>query len=219
MLGKFITLEGGEGVGKSTQVPRIIDELKKRGIEAIRTREPGGTEGAEKIRNLLVKSNAPNWDMVTELMLFFAARRDHVEKLIKPALAEGKWVICDRFADSSFAYQCYGGNLPLETALEQYKIALGDFWPDLTILFDINNQENLQKAIDREGEEKRFELKGLSFHEKVKQGFKELAQKFPERYVSLTEQKTIPEMTEIIMQQIDNRFSINPLLIQKNNGR
>lgn len=209
MKGKFITIEGGEGVGKTTQIMLMAEKLKALGKEVVITREPGGTPGGEEIRQLLVTGESGRWDAVTEMMLFFASRRDHTEKLIKPALEKGIWVISDRYADSSFAYQSYGKGLPLELLFEQYRIALGNFEPDLTIFFDLASKESLQKALFRDGEEKRFEREGMDFHERVTEGFRDLAKKFSHRYETISEWGSIEEINEKIMGFLQKRFNIS----------
>ena len=136
--GKFITLEGGEGAGKTTQGERLIASLESAGIETVLTREPGGTFGAEAIRDLVLSGTKDRWSGMTELLLMYAARVDHVEKLIRPALNRGAWVISDRFADSSAAYQGYARGLGAESVAAVHNAVMGDFKPDLTILFDLS---------------------------------------------------------------------------------
>ena len=179
--GYFITLEGGEGAGKTTQISRLKDLLADQGIEVLTTREPGGSEGAEQIRALLVNGDPGRWDSMTETLLHFAARRDHVEKVVKPALADGKWVISDRFADSTMAYQGYGHGLGVETISRVYDIVLADFKPDLTIVLDLDVEAGLGRALSRSGGEDRYERMEIEFHRQLRQGFQEIARKDPER--------------------------------------
>ncbi|RME64180.1 MAG: dTMP kinase, partial [Alphaproteobacteria bacterium] len=150
--GRLITLEGGEGAGKSTQIRYLQDFLStKYGLEIVVTREPGGTPGAEAIRELLVHGDARRWDGVAELLLHYAARRDHVERLIKPALARGAWVLSDRFADSSMAYQGIVQGVGLDRVFELHQLVLGNFWPDLTFVLDLPVSVGLQRASARDG--------------------------------------------------------------------
>lgn len=183
--GLLITLEGGEGSGKSTQIKKLADTLRDDGYDIVVTREPGGTAEAEKIRNLLVHRDGGNWTPVAECLLLFAARVMHVENLIKPSMDKGCIVICDRFADSTRAYQGYGHGLPLETVEDIYRVALGSFKPDLTFILDLPVEAGLARAgkrldADQSGED-RFEQMGLKFHERMRQGYLEIAQADPQR--------------------------------------
>jgi len=166
--GRFITLEGGEGAGKSTQIKRLTARLAARGIEAVATREPGGTPGAEAIRSLLVTGDVARWDAVTETLLHYAARREHVEKTVRPALARGAWVISDRFADSTMAYQGHAGAVGAARVAALHKLVLGDFQPDLTLILDLPVQVGLARAKARAGIEDRYERMGLAFHEALR---------------------------------------------------
>jgi dTMP kinase len=181
--GPFITLEGGEGAGKSTQAARLTARLRGVGCEALATREPGGSAGAEAIRALLVIGAADRWSPEAETLLMYAARLDHVERTIAPALAEGTTVVCDRFADSTRAYQGAGGgaNAALIDALEHEMRAL--CWPDLTLVFDLDAEAGLARAADRAGGETRFETKGLAFHERLRGAFLAIAAAEPQRCV------------------------------------
>ena len=179
--GCFITLEGGEGAGKTTQISRLKDLLVDRDIDVLTTREPGGSEGAEQIRNLLVNGDPGRWDSMTETLLHFAARRDHVEKVVKPALAAGTWIISDRFADSTMAYQGYGHGLGLETISRIYEVVLADFKPDLTIILDLDVEAGLGRALSRSGGEDRYERMEIDFHRKLRQGFLDIAHNNPDR--------------------------------------
>lgn len=178
--GKFITFEGGEGAGKSTQIARLANRLEKKGIAAITTREPGGTDAAEAVRRLLVTGEAARWDGVSEALLLFAARRSHAEELIKPALEEGKWVLCDRFADSTTAYQGIVRGIGEDAVKTLYKLTLGDFAPDLTLILDINPAAGLKRSHARNHAEAtgetRFEEMGKDFHDKLRQAYRKIAQ-------------------------------------------
>ena len=178
---RFITFEGGEGAGKSTQLKRLVAHLASAGREVVATREPGGSPGAESIRELVLNGAADRWSPVTETLLMYAARRDHVERVIRPALARGAWVVCDRFADSTRAYQgAAGGTDPgLIAAMETF--ILEDTRPDLTLIFDLPVEAGLARATTRAGAELRFESKGLAFHERLRAGFLAIAQAEPKR--------------------------------------
>jgi dTMP kinase len=180
--GRFITFEGGEGAGKSTQIRRLGARLEAAGVEVVVTREPGGSPGAETIRELLVNGDADRWSPTTEALLMYAARRDHLERTIRPALARGAVVLCDRFADSTRAYQGAGGKLSLEAiaALEGFALEAGD-WPDLTLILDLPVAEGLKRAASRGGGEARFESKGLAFHERLRAGYLAIAEREPQR--------------------------------------
>ena len=145
--GRFISFEGGEGAGKSTQARLLRDALDARGISCVPTREPGGSPGAEDIRKLLVQGDINRWEPVAETLLLFAARADHISRTIRPALAAGKWVICDRFTDSTYAYQGVGRNVERETIRRIETIAIDDFRPDLTLVLDISPEIGLLRAI------------------------------------------------------------------------
>jgi dTMP kinase len=183
--GKFITVEGGEGAGKSTQVALLVDALDRAGIAALATREPGGSPGAEAIRRLLLQGETERWDAAGEALLLFAARRDHVIRLIEPTLKAGRWVVCDRFTDSTIAYQGYGRGLPLAELAALRHFALGDFWPDLTLILDLPVATGLARAASRAGAPQalgdRFERLDRDFHERLRDGFLTIAKAEPER--------------------------------------
>ena len=181
--GKFITFEGGEGAGKSTQLRRLADRLERAGRPVVRTREPGGSAGAEAIRALLVTGEADRWSPVTETLLLYAARRDHIERVIQPALGAGAVVLCDRFADSTRAYQGAGGGAgaSLIGALEAE--VLQGLKPDLTLVLDLPAPAGLARALGRGGAEERFESKGLAFHERLRAAFLGIAAAEPVRCV------------------------------------
>lgn len=180
--GRFIAFEGGEGAGKSTQVKALVARLRAAGIEVVQTREPGGSPGAEALRDLLVQGDAGRWSPLSELLMMYAARCDHLEKVIRPALKRGAWVICDRFADSSRAYQGAGGGIA-PAFIEQVDAAVvADTQPDLVIVMDMPVEAGLQRAAARGDVENRFESKGVAFHERLRQGFLARAAAVPERY-------------------------------------
>ncbi|MBF0249086.1 MAG: dTMP kinase [Alphaproteobacteria bacterium] len=181
--GRFITFEGGEGAGKSTQVTRLKLALETAGHAVLTTREPGGSDGGEDIRALLVNGETHRWEPLTEALLNYAARHEHLEKVIKPALASGTWVICDRFADSTMAYQGYGHGMDRETIRRLHRLVVGDIAPDLTLIFDLPVEAGLERAGIRGQGEDRYERMGLDFHERLRQGFLDIAGKEPRRCV------------------------------------
>ncbi|PZO34467.1 MAG: dTMP kinase, partial [Alphaproteobacteria bacterium] len=179
--GQFITFEGGEGAGKSTQVLRLVADLRARGIDVIHTREPGGSPGAEAIRALVVSGDADRWSARTEALLMFASRSDHLEKTIRPALDAGVWVVCDRFADSSRAYQGAGGGAAPEFIEALERAVVGEDQPVLTLILDLPVAVGLERALARGQADTRFESKGLAFHQRLRDGFGEVAMRYPER--------------------------------------
>lgn len=181
--GRFITIEGGEGAGKSTQAGLLAAALEQAGITARATREPGGSPGGEAIRHLLLDGEGKRWDAVSEALLLVAARRDHVTRLIAPALAQGMWIVSDRFADSTLAYQGYGRGLALAELAALHRFALGDFAPDLTVILDLPVEAGLARVAARSASADRFERLDRAFHERLCQGFRQIAADHPERCV------------------------------------
>ena len=180
-IGKFITFEGGEGAGKTTQAKMLCEALEGAGIETLLTREPGGTFGAEAIRNLVLEGTSDRWSGMTELLLMYAARLDHMEKLIKPALERGVWVISDRFADSSLAYQGYARGLGAEKVKAVHAAVMDEFEPDLTILFDID-PILAQKRVETRGEDlSRFDAESIAFHNTLREAFLNIAEENSQR--------------------------------------
>ena len=200
--GRFITFEGGEGTGKSTQIKLLAHALEERGISVLTTREPGGSSGAEKIRELLVKGEPNQWDPLTEALLFLAARRDHVEKVIKPALKKGQWVISDRYHDSTVTYTGYGHGVDLKTLEKLYTLIIGDFTPDKVIILDIDPHVGLSRAVERGGEEDRIEKKGLAFHKKVREGYLTLASHDSEHYVVISADQSVETVHQAILTKL-----------------
>jgi len=178
--GKFIALEGGEGVGKSTQVKALADALRSRGIEVVVTREPGGSEGAERIRDLLLTGTDDRWSAEAEALLFAAARADHVAKTIRPALEAGRWVLSDRFVDSSLAYQGGAGGLGIEVVRSINAFAIGDSFPDRTLVLTINEGAERARARDVEGSD-RIGGRSDDYHGKVAAAFHIIAAEEPHR--------------------------------------
>ncbi|MBK3799057.1 dTMP kinase [Azospirillum brasilense] len=181
--GRFITLEGGEGAGKTTQIRLLADALISLGKRVVLTREPGGSPGAEEIRGLLVSGETGRWGPVTEALLHTAARRDHLERTVWPALEAGHWVICDRFFDSTMAYQGYGLGLGRDLVAALQATALGDFRPDLTLILDLPVEEGLARAAARRGGEDRYERMDVAFHHRLRSGFLDIAAWEPGRCV------------------------------------
>ncbi len=183
--GKFITLEGGEGAGKTTQIKLLADALKGAGINPVVTREPGGAPAAEVIRGLLVEGSVDRWQPMTEALLHFAARVEHVKETIQPALAAGQWVVSDRFSDSTIAYQGYGHGLGGDAIARLHTLVLGDFQPDLTLILDIPVADGLARAANREAEngagEDRYERMDEDFHHRLRDGFLDIAKQNPDR--------------------------------------
>lgn len=184
--GKFIALEGGEGAGKSTQARLLADALRTRGIETVTTREPGGTPGAETIRNLLLGWDGDGWNPRAEALLFAAARSDHVEKLIRPALSRGQWVICDRFLDSSRAYQGGGGGLSDADIVELHRIGSAGLLPDLTLLMEVPPNVAAERLAARDaGDTDRIGGRDADYHARVAAAFTRLSEAEPDRFVRI----------------------------------
>lgn len=205
--GFFISFEGGEGAGKSTQIRRLAERLRAAGHDVVVTREPGGSPGAEAIRELLVNGAADRWSPVTETLLMYAARRDHVERVIRPALAEGKVVLCDRFADSTRAYQGAGGDAPASLIASLEEHVLNGTVPVLTLILDLPAQVGLQRAEARGGAA-RFESKGLEFHERLRAGYLEIAGREPERCVVIDADAEIDAVTVAIADAVAQRLKL-----------
>lgn len=196
--GRFITLEGGEGAGKSTQQSRLVARLSELGHEVVATREPGGSEGGEAIRDLLVNGAPERWSAVTEVLLMNAARRDHLERRIRPALERGAFVVCDRFADSTRAYQGAGGEADMELIREIEHFVVEDAKPDLTLILDLPVEDGLRRAAHRGGGEARFESKGLAFHQRLRAKFLEIAEAEPERCAVVDATRVQDDVAEAI---------------------
>lgn len=211
--GRFITLEGGEGAGKSTQAKRLARHLEALGLELLLTREPGGTEGAEAIRELIVHGPADRWRPLTELYLFLAARDDHLERAILPALKRGAWVVCDRFADSSRVYQGYAGEVGLETVDALHAPLLAGHEPDLTLLLDVPVEVGMARCSARSssaagGPIARFEAKDRAYHERVREGFLMLAAREAARFVVIDAAKDEEQVAEAVWRAVTSRFGL-----------
>jgi dTMP kinase len=207
----FITFEGGEGSGKSTQIKLLKEWLAGRNIAVTAAREPGGTEGAEAIRNLLVQGKENRWDTETDTLLFSAARRDLLAKIIWPALERGEWVLCDRFLDSTYAYQCYGRGLPLEKAKAVYKFLAGDFMPDVTFFLDIDPRKGIERALhgkNRATHENRYEGFDFSFHENLHAAYKKMASEDPKRFITINADQSLDAVQDDLRTAITKRFGL-----------
>lgn len=178
---RFVTLEGGEGAGKSTQARRLAAALRQAGLAAVETREPGGSPGAEEIRRLLTTGEVGRWSPMAETLLNYAARADHIRRKINPALAAGQWVISDRFADSTMAYQGYGHGVDRGFITRLATAVLGDLKPDLTLVFDLPVEQGLSRTRQRKGGEDRYERMNRDFHEALRQGYLAIARAEPGR--------------------------------------
>ncbi len=204
--GRLITLEGGEGAGKSTQVKRLAASLADRGIIVVTTREPGGAAGSELIRRLLVEGDPDRWDPETEALLHYAARREHLRSTIRPALERGDWVVCDRFSDSTMAYQGYGHGLGRDWIARLHATALDDFQPDLTVILDLPVEEGLRRAGRRSGDETRYERMDGGFHERMRDGFLAIAEAEPRRCVLIDAAGSEQAVAGEILRQVSARL-------------
>ena len=203
----FITLEGPEGSGKTTAVEAAVAALEAKGYQIVRTREPGGTPIAEQIRNVILDKANTNMDPRTEALLYAASRRQHLVEKVWPALKEGKIVICDRYLDSSLAYQGGARGLGIDNILNVNMFATENTFPDLTLLFDITPEEGLKRiAANASREVNRLDLEKLEFHHKVRNTFLELAKKYPERYVIIDASKSREEVAKATLDAILSRL-------------
>ena len=203
MGGRFISFEGGEGSGKSTQLRRLAARLSAQDVTVITTREPGGTPGAEDIRSLLVEGEPGRWDGRVEALLVNAARADHVARLIRPALAEGKWVLCDRYVHSTLAYQGAARGLDDAELRRLHAFATGDLWPDLTIVLDVDPALGLARAAGRAGGEARFEGEPPAFHKAVRERFLS----FPDVTV-IPSDALVDDVTDRVWAVVAERFGL-----------
>jgi dTMP kinase len=201
--GRFISIEGGEGAGKSTQIALLADRLRNLGLDVDLTREPGGTDGAEAIRQLLLGGEDDRWGHSAEALLFAAARSDHVEKRIRPALIEGKWVISDRFVDSSRAYQGASLGLSDDTIMQLHQIGSGGLMPDRTIVMDIPLDEARQRTRQRDGDTSdRIGGRNDAFHQNVRDAFRRISTQEPDRVRIVEASGTPDEIASRIFNQI-----------------
>ena len=206
--GKFITIEGGEGAGKSTQVRRLAETLGARGLDVVETYEPGGPSGAEAIRGLLLGSDGHHWEPTTEALLHFAARREHVSKTVLPALERGAWVVSDRFADSTMAYQGYGLGLGREMIEALYELSIGTFGPDATIMLDIPAEDGMARARSRGDKLDRYETMDIEFHRRLRQGFLDIAARDPERCAVVDASASTEDVADKIFTAVQIRLGV-----------
>jgi len=191
--GLFITVEGGEGVGKSTNITYLAEQLQQQGVELVVTREPGGTRVAESIRQILLEVRNESVSSLTELLLMFAARAQHIDKVIEPALSTGKWVLCDRFTDATYAYQCGGRGVSTSVVRQLEQLVQGELRPDYTLLLDAPVGTGMSRAMER-GELDRFEQEDMDFFQRVRDAYLQLAQDSSGRYHVIDASLTLPEV-------------------------
>ena len=203
----FITFEGGDGSGKSTQVNLLKDYLDNLNFETIKTREPGGTPSAEILRDLLTTGEVEKWTPMSEALLMWASRYEHLIQVIEPALNSGKNVICDRFYDSTYAYQGVAHNLGIDKMEKLKKIIIGDIEPDVTFVLDIDPKVGLKRSLDRSNQENRFESYNIDFHNKIRSAFLEIAKKNINRCVVIDASLNEQEINNLIITAIDNLMS------------
>ncbi|MET1028629.1 MAG: dTMP kinase [Dongiaceae bacterium] len=210
---RFITFEGGEGAGKSTQIRLLAETLRQAGLSVVLTREPGGSPGAEQIRKLLVEGIPGRWTAETEALLHFAARADHLDKVIRPALAAGGWVLCDRFADSTVAYQGYGHGLDLNWLAELRARIVGETEPGLTVIFDLPVETGLARAADRVAAsaaqaEDRYERMDRAFHQRLRDGYLAIAKAAPDRCRLLPADRPLDDVAAALRQLVARHFGL-----------
>lgn len=203
MRGSFITLEGGEGAGKTTQAEKLAQALTARGLAVLRTREPGGAPGAEQLRELLLRGSI-DWSAPAEALLHFAARAEHVERTIRPALAAGTWVICDRFADSTMAYQGYGQGA--DRRLIATLTGLIGLEPDLTLVLDVSEAVATARLLQRGAQADRYEELDRLFHQRVRQGFRDIAAAAPERCALIAADGSADAVHAAVMRAVEQRL-------------
>lgn len=207
--GRFITFEGGEGCGKSTQLKLLFDALSQRGLSLVLTNEPGGTDEGKRLRADLLTGAKDRWDATEELLLFSVDRHLHVRKKLEPALASGQWVVSDRYYDSTTAYQGYGRGYPLDKIEMIRQVATDGLKPDLTLVFDLHPSIAVPRSLARRGNtEVRFENLDPSFHERVHQGFLTIAKAEPERCRVIDASGTIPEVQARVWQAVSQKFGL-----------
>jgi dTMP kinase len=209
--GRFITFEGGEGAGKSTQARRLAERLRGLGREVVQTREPGGSPGAEALRGLLLEGATDRWSPTAETLMMYAARADHLERTIRPALAAGVWVVCDRFYDSTRAYQGAGGGVSAALIGQLERSVVEADRPDLTLVFDLPVEMGLARAAARAGGEARFEAKGEAFHQRLRAEFASIAQREPDRCVLIDAAASIEGVEKAVWAAVAARFERAPV--------
>ena len=205
---RFITIEGGEGTGKSTQIRYLIERLETRGVTVKRTREPGGSDGAERIRSLILEAGQKRFGALTETLLFFAARNDHLEQVIRPALEEGTWIVCDRFADSTRVYQGCMGTIDFETLDRLEALVIAKTKPDLTLILDLPAEIGIARANARRGAiaADGFEAESIDFHRGLRQCYLDLAERDPKRCIIVDASGHEAEVATKIWHVVSHRF-------------
>ena len=205
----MIVIDGVDGSGKGVQTRRLHQALLQVGLASILTREPGGSAAAEDIRKLLVEGEPDKWDSMTELLLMYAARRSHLNDTIQPALRRGDWVVCDRFAESSRAFQGIAGDLGLPVVETIHQLVVGSFAPDLVLILDVPESVAVQRALTRGGGEDRFEKKGSQYQAKVRQAFKQVAASDDRRYQLIDANQSIDAVTGHIFDTVNRQFQLS----------
>ena len=205
---RMIVIDGVDGSGKGVQTRRLLQAFIDADQAVILTREPGGSPAAEDIRELLVKGEPEKWDSMTELLLMYASRRSHLRETIRPALEAGKWVISDRYADSSRAFQGIAGQLGLETVENIHRIVVGEFEPELVLILDIPESIALARARNRGGDEDRFEKKGVDYQRKVRDAFLQIAASDSERYRVVDAGRSMDQVSDSIVELINARCNL-----------
>jgi dTMP kinase len=218
MTPRFITLEGGEGAGKSTQAKWLAEALNHSGIACQTTREPGGSVGAEALRQLVVTGEAERWHPVTEALIFMTARYDHLETLIRPALAAGKWVVCDRFFDSTYVYQGIAKGIGGAWLQQLYTLLYGTIEPDVTLLLDIDPEKGLARAMARNGDETRFEGMDKTFHAALRAGFLARARECESRFAVIDAAHDAVTVHRHIIEALNQRFGLALAPVNATNG-
>lgn len=206
--GRFITLEGGEGAGKSTQALVLVERLRAAGYDVVHTREPGGTPHADQVRAIVLEGGADKWSPLAETLLMNAARADHLEQVIRPALARGAWVVCDRFADSTRAYQGAGGGVSPDVIQTLERAVVGEDRPDLTLIFDMPVDVGLERALGRGLFETRFESKGVEFHTRLRERFLQIAKAEPDRCVVVQANAEREVVAERVWEAVASRLPV-----------
>ena len=203
---RFISFEGGEGSGKSTQIKQLAKRLAKYG-DVITTREPGGTIEAEIIRNLLVKGKKNKWSGVVETLLLYAARKDHIDKVIEPSLKKNKWVLCDRFKESTLVYQGYGKNVDIDLIKKLDKIITNNLTPGLTFILDIDPIIGLKRSKRKSNTETRYENMSLGFHNKIRRAFKAIARLNKKKFILINANQDIKLVQNIIWNEVSSKIN------------
>ena len=205
----MIVIDGIDGSGKGVQTRRLHQALMLSGLQSILTREPGGSKAAEEIRKLLVEGEPDKWDSMTELLLMYAARRSHLNDTIRPAMQRQQWVVCDRFADSSRAFQGIAGDIGLETVEQIHQLVMGSFEPDLVLILDIPESVALNRALARGDGEDRFEKKGADYQARVRQAFLKIASTDSNKYQVIDANQPMDEVTRLIFNAVNRQFELS----------